>query len=77
MYVSLFILFVASIVSLLTRFALFVEPRVGKVWAKRLEGDSRSYRNSAYSLLAGMAAIAADVTQDNHTQPLSRLAQQL
>ena len=31
MYVSLFILFVASIVSLLTRFALFVEPRVGKV----------------------------------------------
>ena len=47
---------------------LFVEPRVGKAQAKRLERDSRSRRNfrQVYSLLVGTAAI---------TQPLSRLAQ--
>ena len=47
----------------------FVEPRVGKAWAERLEGDSRSSRNCrhVYSLLAGSTAI---------TQPLSWLAQQ-
>ena len=48
---------------------LSTEPRVGKVWAKRLEGDSRGRRNCRhfYSLLAGTAAII---------QPLSRLMQQ-
>ena len=47
---------------------LYVEPRVGKAQAKRLERDSRSRRNfrQVYSLLVGTAAI---------TQPLSRLAQ--
>ena len=47
---------------------LFVEPRVGKAQAKRLERDLRSRRNfrQVYSLLVGTAAI---------TQPLSRLAQ--
>ena len=63
------ILLTALIVSLFTLFALFTEPRVGKVQSKILEGDSRSHRNCTYfySLLAGMAAI---------TQPLSWLTQQ-
>ena len=44
---------------LFTLSALFVEPRVGKVQAKDLEGVSRSCRNCryVYSLLAGMATI--------------------
>ena len=56
----LFILFVTLIVSLFMLFALFAEPRVGKVWAKRLEGDLKSHRNCRhiYSLLAGTAGIA-------------------
>ena len=42
---------------------LFAEPRVGKVWSKRLEGDSRSHRNCRhiYSLLTDAAVITADV----------------
>ena len=57
--VSLFILFVRLIVAL---FTLFTEPRVGKVQAKGLEGDSRSHRNyrQVCSLLAHAAAAAAD-----------------
>ena len=60
------ILLTALIVSLFTLFALFTKPRVGKVRAKILEGDSRSHRSCTYfySFLAGMAAI---------TQPLSSL----
>ena len=44
--------------------ALFTEPRVGKAWAERLEEDGRSHRNCRhiYSLMAGIAVIAADVT---------------
>ena len=62
----LLILFMTPVVSL---FTLFTEPTVGKVQAKRLEGDVRSRRNCRhiYSPLAGMAAI---------TQPLSCLVQQ-
>ena len=42
--------------------ALFTEPRVAKMWAKRLERDSKSHRNCRhiYSLLAGAAAVAAN-----------------
>ena len=61
----LLILFVTSIVSLFTLSTLFNEPRVGKVQAKRLEGDSRSCRNCRhiYSLLADAAALSAAVTK--------------
>ena len=64
------ILLIVPVVSLFTLSALFAEPRVGKVRAKRLEEDSKSHRNCryVYSLLAGMAAI---------TQPFSWLMQQL
>ena len=49
------------VVSLFTLPTRFAEPRVGKVQAKRLEGESRSHRNCRhiYSLLAGVATIAA------------------
>ena len=48
------ILSTALIVLLFTLFVLLIEPRVGKVPAKRLEGDSRSRRNCRhiYSLMA-------------------------
>ena len=49
--VSLFILFVMPVVSLLT---LFTEPRVGKVQAKGLEGDS-SHRNYSRFILFWLA----------------------
>ena len=64
--VVLLILFMTPVVSL---FTLFAEPTVGKVQARKLEGDVRSRRicRHIYSLLAGMAAI---------TQPLSCLVQQ-
>ena len=39
------ILFVRPTVSLFTLCTLFVEPRVGKVQAQRLEGDAKSHRN--------------------------------
>ena len=57
----LFILFIVPIVLLLTLAALFAEPRVGKA---RAEVGTRSLRDCrhAYSLLAGTAAIAADIT---------------
>ena len=44
--------------------ALFAEPVVGKAWARRLEENARSHRNCrcVYSLPAGAAAIAADIT---------------
>ena len=53
---------VMLIVSLFTLSSLFTEPRVGKVWAKRLEGDLRSPRNCRhiYALLADATAVAAD-----------------
>ena len=52
----LIILFVMPIAS------LFMEHRIGKAQAKRLEEDSRSHRNyrHIYSLLANAAAIAVD-----------------
>ena len=50
--IVLLTLFTAPIVSLFTLSALFTEPRVSKMRAKRLEKDSM-----VYSLLAGMAAI--------------------
>ena len=55
------ILFMTPVVSLFTLSTLFAEPRVGKVQAKRLEGDLRRHRNCRhiYSLLAGIATIAA------------------
>ena len=55
----LIILFVMPIASL---FTLFIEHRIGKAQAKRLEEDSRSHRNyrHIYSLLANAAAIAVD-----------------
>ena len=42
--------------------ALFAEPRVGKVWAKRLEEDLRSCRTyrHIYSVLVDAAAITVD-----------------
>ena len=42
--------------------SLFAKPRVGKAWAKWLQGDWRSHRNyrHIYSLPAGAAAVAAD-----------------
>ena len=54
--------FTATTVSLYLTCALFVEPVVGKVQAKRLEQDSRSRGNCrrASSLLVGTTAIAAD-----------------
>ena len=59
----LLILFITPIVLLYITEALFVEPRVGKPWTKRLEEDLRSCRNCrhVYSLLTGIAAIAADI----------------
>ena len=50
------------VVLLFTPFTLFVEPRVGKAQANRLEEDLRSRRSCrhVYSLLPGAAAIAAD-----------------
>ena len=51
------------VVLLFIPFTLFVEPRVGKAQAKRLEEDLRSCRSCrhVYSLLPGVAAIAADM----------------
>ena len=59
----LLILFVTSIVSLFTLSTLFNEPRVGKVQAKRLEGDLRSHSTCGhvYSLLADATAVAAAI----------------
>ena len=53
------ILFMTPTVLLFTLSAPFLEPRVGKARAKRLEGDARSCWNCRciYSLLAGKAAI--------------------
>lgn len=61
--VLLLILFLTSVVSLFTLSALFAEARIGKAWRKRPE-DVRSHRNfrHVYSLLAGTAAVAADIT---------------
>ena len=42
--------------------ALFAEPVVGKAWARRLEEEPRDCRR-VYSLLAGTAGVAADITQ--------------
>ena len=58
------VLFLMPIVLLFMLYALFAESGVGKVRAKRLDGNVRSHRNCRpfYSLLVGMAAI---------TQPLS------
>ena len=67
--IALLILFLTPLSCCISLCILYVEPRVGKAWAKRLEGASRSGRNcrGIYSLLAGTAAI---------TQPPSWLAQQ-
>ena len=53
------ILFVTPTVLLFILLALFAEPRVGKVQAKRLEEDTRSCRNRrhVYPLLVDAAAI--------------------
>ena len=59
--------------------ALFTKPVVGKMWAGKLEENSRSYRNCRhiYSLLAGTATAAADtlysllswlIQEHNHRQ---------
>ena len=60
----LFILFTAPVVRLFTPSALFSEPRGGKAQAKRPEEYARSHRNCrhVYSLLAGTAAVAMDIT---------------
>ena len=62
----LLILFVTPVFLLFTPFTLFVEPRVGKAQAKRLEEDLRSHRNcrQVYSLLVGMAAITQSLLAD-------------
>ena len=51
--------------------ALFPEPMIGKSQVKRLEENVRSCRNCSpnYSLLAGIAAVAADIAQHNLTRP--------
>ena len=56
------ILFMTPVVSLFTLSTLFAEPRVGKVQAKRLEGDLRRHRNCRYIyyLLADTVAISVD-----------------
>ena len=71
------ILFTAPIVLLFTLFALFVEFRVGKARAKRLEEDLRSHRNCRhiYSVLADAAAVAAAIAYPSTMQTLSWLAQ--
>ena len=58
------ILLIVPVVSLFTLSAMFAEPRVGKARAKGLEEDSKSRRNCrhVYSLLAGAAATAPDIT---------------
>ena len=61
----LLVLFVTPIILLFTLSTLFSEPSVGKVQAKRLEGDWRNCRH-IYSLLAGVAVI---------TPALSRLTE--
>ena len=57
--IVLLVLFIMLVVLLFTVFTLFTEPRVGKVWSRRLEEDSRSHRNCRhiYFLLAGTATI--------------------
>ena len=63
------ILFMTPVVLLFTLSAPFLEPRVGKAPAERLEEDARSHWSCRciFSLLHGKAAI---------TGPLSRLRQQ-
>ena len=65
----------APVVWLFTLSALFTESRVGKAQANRLETEERSQRNCRhiYSLLAGTAAVTADIsiTPRHSTQPLS------
>lgn len=65
--VLLFILFTVPVVLLFTLSKVFVDSRVGKAQAKRPEEDVRSYSNCrhVYSLLAGTATLAADITQHN------------
>ena len=60
------ILFVTPTVLLFIPLALFAEPRIGKVQAKRLEEDTKSCRNRRhiYPLLAGTAAITASLLAD-------------
>ena len=60
----LMILFAMPIVLLFTLSTLFTEPAVGKAQAKRLEENARNCKNcrQIYSLLAGIAALAADIT---------------
>ena len=59
---SLCVLLILFTVPTVLGFTLFAEPRVGKVWAKKLEGDARSHRNCIhiYSLLTDAAVIAMD-----------------
>ena len=66
--IVLLILFTAPIVLLFTLFTLFVEFRVGKARAKRLEEDLRSHRNCRhiYALLADAAGHSShSITQHN------------
>ena len=44
-WLLLFILFIVLFVLLFTLPALFSEPRLGEVQAKRMEEDTRTYRN--------------------------------
>ena len=62
--VLLFIMFTAPIVLLFTLSKVFVDSTVGKAQAKRPEEDVRSCSNCShvYSLLAGAATLAADIT---------------
>lgn len=64
LFVLSFIPFTASVVLLFTLSPLFAEPRVGRVQAERMGKDAKSPRSCRHihSLLAGTAAVAADIT---------------
>ena len=51
-------------IPIVSLFTLFTELMVGKAQAKRLEENARNCKNcrQIYSLLAGIAALAADIT---------------
>lgn len=53
-------------------FTLFIEPRVGKARAGKLEESSRSHRNYryVYSLLTGVATITADALDSLMVDPV-------
>lgn len=53
-------------------FTLFIEPRVGKAGAGKLEESSRTHRNyrHVYSLLTGVATITADTLDSLMVDPV-------